>query len=258
MSRTPSGVDLPRARREDEAQRVGAERGREQRVVFVGDAADLDEHQPARRPTAGAVSSPSNAPGSVGAYERLADEDRVEPGGGHPRRRRSPLRTALSATAITSAGRRAASDSRDTEILGERREVAAVDADDARAGRERALDLALRRALRRAHRARGRRRARAGRRAPRRPVSRPTISRIASAPIARASYTWTSSIVKSLRNTGSSRGLARDLQIGDRATEVRRVGEHRQRRGAAVPRTPWPSPPGRGRARAHPSTANGA
>ena len=44
MSRTVVGVHLPPARREHEAERVGAERDREQRVVLVGDPADLDEH----------------------------------------------------------------------------------------------------------------------------------------------------------------------------------------------------------------------
>ena len=44
MSRTVSGCHLPRARREHEAERVGAERDREQRVVLVRDPADLDEH----------------------------------------------------------------------------------------------------------------------------------------------------------------------------------------------------------------------
>ena len=44
MSRTVSACDLAHARREHEAERVGVERGREQRVVLVGDPADLDEH----------------------------------------------------------------------------------------------------------------------------------------------------------------------------------------------------------------------
>ena len=44
MSRTASALHLPAARREHEAERVGAERDREQRVVLVGDPADLDEH----------------------------------------------------------------------------------------------------------------------------------------------------------------------------------------------------------------------
>ena len=40
--------------------------------------------------------------------------------------------------------------------------------------------------------------------------------------------------MKSLRSTGSSVALARGLQVGDRAAEERRVGEHRQRRRAAA------------------------
>ena len=96
MSRTPFGVDLPRARSEDEAERVGAERGREQRVVLVGDAADLDEHQSASavRPC-GAASSRTSADGIVGAHERFADEHRVEAGARPcaPRRRRCAPRS---------------------------------------------------------------------------------------------------------------------------------------------------------------------
>ena len=38
------GLHLPPARGEHEAERVGAQRDGEQRVVLVGDAADLDEH----------------------------------------------------------------------------------------------------------------------------------------------------------------------------------------------------------------------
>ena len=87
------------------------------------------------------MSSPNRPAGIGRAHQRLTDEHRVEPGGGHARPRRRALRIALSATAITSGGSCAASDSRDAEVLGERREVAAVDADDPGAGAERALEL---------------------------------------------------------------------------------------------------------------------
>ena len=43
------GLHLPPARCEDESERVGAQRHREQGVVLVGDPADLDEHAPSRR-----------------------------------------------------------------------------------------------------------------------------------------------------------------------------------------------------------------
>ena len=203
-------VHLPAARREHEAERVGAQRDREQRVVLVGDPADLDEHvsPPAvRRPARS--SSPSRRAG-VGSRVRAPRRPAPHRSRRRPSaRRRSALRTALSATATTSARKARRERLGDTEILGERREVAAVDADDARAGHERALDLALRRAPRRARRARGRRRARADRRALRRPVSRRRSAGSRRRRSLAVSYTWTSSIVKSLRSTGSSVTVSR-------------------------------------------------
>ena len=203
MSRTVSASTCRVLGANTKPERVGIERGREQRVVLVGDAADLDEHQPARRPTAGAVSSPSNAPGSAA------------------RTSASPTRTASKPAAAIRAGvgpapHRALRDRdhigrkarrqrlRDTEILGERREVAAVDADDARAGQRARARPRARRALRRARRARGRRPSACRSASSASSGIAATMSRIASAPIARASYTWTSSMVKSLRRTGSS------------------------------------------------------
>ena len=173
MSRTPFGVHLPRARSEDEPERVGAERDREERVVLVRDAADLDEHQSGSvvRPAA-AASSRTSADGIVGPYERFTDEHGVESGAGHARGvggaahralghrdhiRREPGRERLA----------------DTEILGERREVAAVDADDACAGGERAVDSRSSCASTSTPMPELGRRARGDRRARRRPGSRP-------------------------------------------------------------------------------------
>ena len=45
MSRATSRRDLPARRREHEADGIGAEGDGEERVVLVGDAADLDEHR---------------------------------------------------------------------------------------------------------------------------------------------------------------------------------------------------------------------
>ena len=233
MSRTPSGVDLPRARSEDEAQRVGAERGREQRVVFVGDAADLDEHQPARRPTTGA-----------GELARAARPDRRARTSASPTSTASNPAAAIRAASVAAAHRALGDRDHigrelrrerlgDTEILGERREVAAVDADArARRRRARARPRAASCASTSTPSPRSDRRARGDRRAARRPGSRPTISRIASAPIARASYTCTSSIVKSLRSTGNSvfsRAICRS------ATEPPKYGASVRTDSAAAP-----------------------
>ena len=144
MSRTRSGCTWRRARREHEADRVGAQRDREQRVLLVRDPADLDEHvrplsaRPApraraRTSAAGSSARTSASPTSTASNPAAAIRSRVG-GDCAPRTRRR---------ATTSAGSSADSDSAHAEVLGERGEVAAVDADDARAGRERALDLGL-------------------------------------------------------------------------------------------------------------------
>ena len=68
--------------------------------------------------------------GVVGAHERLADEHRVEPGGGDPARRRRPSGSPTPRPRSPRAGAAATAPVGDAEVLGERREVAAVDADD--------------------------------------------------------------------------------------------------------------------------------
>ena len=90
----------------------------------------------------------------VGAHERLADEHGVETGVGHPRRVVDGARIALSATATTSAGMQRREPLADAEVLGERREVAGVDADDAGARPRAPARPRPRRAPRRARRGR--------------------------------------------------------------------------------------------------------
>ena len=77
----------------------------------------------------------------VGADERLADEQRVEPGGGHRASASAAVRIALSATAIVAGGSCAREGGRAVQVLGERAEIAGVDPDDAGAERHRPLDL---------------------------------------------------------------------------------------------------------------------
>src|SRR5262245_54299591 len=75
-------------------------------------------------------------------HERFTDEHRVEACGGHPRRvLRAADRTLGDADDV--AGEPARERTRDAEVLGERREVAAVDPYDERARIERALDLLI-------------------------------------------------------------------------------------------------------------------
>ena len=59
------------------------------------------------------------------------------------------------------------------------------------------------------------------------------ISRMQSAPIARLSYTWQGSSMKSLRSTGRSerQRAGQELVL---ALEVRLVGQHREAGGAAA------------------------
>ena len=60
------------------------------------------------------------------------------------------------------------------------------------------------------------------------------MSRIASAPISRASTTSRGSTVKSLRSTGSDVAAAGRFEIGHRPAEELLVGEHGEAAGAAV------------------------
>ena len=183
-------VHLPRARREHEAERVGAERDREERVLLVRDAADLDEHVRPLSAATGAAprGSRTSAVGIVGAYERLADQHRVEPGRRHPRARRPRCAPRSRRRRSRRPACSADSDSATPRSSANVREVAAVDADDrARRPRARARPRAASCASTSTPMPELRSRARGDRRAPRRPGIAATISRIASAPIARAS-----------------------------------------------------------------------
>ena len=63
-------------------------------------------------------------------------------------------------------------------------------------------------------------------------VSAPTISSTASAPAATASASWYSSTMKSLRSSGDVDGRAHRREMREAAIEERRLGQHRDRRGA--------------------------
>ena len=82
-----------------------------------------------------------------------------------------------------------------------------------------------------------------------------TMSSTADAPAARASSTCSSERMKSLRSTGTRTRADHGAQVIERAAEVGAVGEHRDRRRAAVARSappsrPGPGPPGCSRPRA--------
>ena len=68
--------------------------------------------------------------------------------------------------------------------------------------------------------------------------ARATISRIASAPAARASSSWYSSTMKSLRSSGTSTAARTAARCVERAVEERRLGQHRNRRRAGRARRP--------------------
>ena len=61
-----------------------------------------------------------------------------------------------------------------------------------------------------------------------------TISRIASAPAARASSSWYSSTMKSLRSSGILTAARTASRCAERAVEKSRLGQHRNRRGAGA------------------------
>ena len=142
-------------------------------------------------------------------------------------------RMPLSVTTSRSGGNARQQVERRLERDLERAQVAVVDADQRRRRAQARGRARPRRALRPAPPCRARARA------PRSAAScasssAATISRIASAPSARASAIWYSSTMKSLRSTGSAHARARRRQIFGRALEVLAVGQHRQARGAAA------------------------
>ena len=170
------------------------------------------------------------------AHERLADQERMHAGGAHALHvgRRAGCRDSVTSrrSAGTSRQQRRAW-CRSDHLEGA--QVAVVDADQRRLAACSARSSSSRVVHFDQHRhaelARDALRARAICAS----SSAATISRMQSAPIARASYTWYGSIMKSLRSTGSVAGGARLLQVVGAALEEMRVGQHRQA-GRAVAR----------------------
>ena len=125
------------------------------------------------------------------------------------------------------SGSTAATASSTVEIHRQRPQVAAVDADDARAGLERAAQLRRRRALPRARRGRARRRARSSAE-----LARASARRQSAAPRRRRAppprTAGTRSTMKSLRRIGSSTAVA-DLRAGARARRRRRSARSARR-----------------------------
>ena len=142
-------------------------------------------------------------------------------------------RIALSAIAIDFGRHQRGEPLAHAEILVEGAEIARVHPDDLRADAQRAFELGLVVGLdeHREPEPDARARARSARTTSSGIAA--TISSIASAPIARVSNTWISSMTKSLRSTGSSHASAGTVEVVDRAAEVRAVGEHREARRAA-------------------------
>ena len=186
-SRAASGVDVAlRPRPEVHADGVGARGRRHRRVLGRRDAADLDEEPSHRR---SARAAPRSAAAGSGARISVSPTRIASTPAARSRATSAASRIPDSATTIRSAGIDGAQPDRQLAIDRERPQVAVVDADDLGAGRDRARDLV--RVVRLDQRVQPARRAR-------RPAasasvassSAATISRIASAPAARASATW--------------------------------------------------------------------
>ncbi len=228
-----------RARREVEADPVGAELLGGGEVLLARDPADLHLGRPLapERPQ-----RPRRVAASGGATRRRGTR-RSRP----PRDARRPraTRMPLSATRTTSRGRSAPERGDAVEVDRERREVAGVQADDLRPRRERPPDLVLVVRLDEDGEAARPRGAREAARASA-SSSAATMRRTASAPSDSARSSCTSSTTKSFIRTGRPEMPLHRRKPREVAAEEVRLGDDRDRRGAARagrPARPRDAPP---------------